>query len=91
MAPLIKCPYKFYKLLTFKWYVSKFEPNRVITLQITVVYEKRLLANFQNNEKILIPCVNKACFLMLRNPVQPKQWLHKCYSDSAPSETTVLE
>ena len=24
-----------------------------------------------------------------KNTVQAKQWLHKCYSDSAPSETTV--
>ena len=37
MASLIlKNPYDFYKVLTFKWHVSKFEPNRVISLQITV-------------------------------------------------------
>ena len=31
----------------------------------------------------------KHCFLMSKNIVQAKQWLHKCYSDSDPSETTV--
>ena len=31
----------------------------------------------------------KHCFLMGKNTVQPKQWLDKCHSDSAPSETTV--
>ena len=29
----------------------------------------------------------KHCFLMGKNTVQAKQWLDKCYSDSAPSET----
>ena len=37
MAPLIKNPYDFYKLLTFKWYMSKFESNQIISLQITVI------------------------------------------------------
>ena len=27
----------FYKALTFKWHVSKFEPNRIIWLQITII------------------------------------------------------
>lgn len=31
----------------------------------------------------------KHCFLMGKNTVQAKQWLDKCYSDSAPSATTV--
>ena len=31
----------------------------------------------------------KHYFLMEKNTVQVKQWLDKCYSDSAPSETTV--
>ena len=31
----------------------------------------------------------KHCFLMGKNTVQAKQWLDKCYSDSAPSTTTV--
>ena len=31
----------------------------------------------------------KHCFLMEKNTVQAKQWLDKCYSDSAPSETAV--
>ena len=34
-------------------------------------------------------CVLKHCFLMGKNTVQARQWLDKCYSDSAPSETTV--
>lgn len=29
------------------------------------------------------------CFLMGKNTVQAKQWLEKCYGDSAPSETTI--
>lgn len=31
----------------------------------------------------------KHCFLMGKNTVQTKQWLHKCYGDSCPSEATV--
>ena len=31
----------------------------------------------------------KHCFLMRKNTVQAKQWLDKCYLDSAPSETIV--
>jgi len=29
------------------------------------------------------------CFLMEKNTVQAKEWLEKCYGDSAPSETTI--
>ena len=32
-----KNPYDFYKVLTFKWHVSKFEPDQIISLQITVI------------------------------------------------------
>ena len=32
-----KNPYEFHKVLTFKWHVSKFEPNQIISLQITVI------------------------------------------------------
>ena len=39
MAPLIKNPYDFYKVLTFKWHVSKFEPSRIISLQISYLSE----------------------------------------------------
>ena len=31
----------------------------------------------------------KHCFLIRKNTVQAKQWLDKCYSDSAPLETMV--
>ena len=38
---IIKYTYKkthdFYKVLAFKWYMSKFEPNQIISLQITVI------------------------------------------------------
>ncbi len=34
-------------------------------------------------------CVNKALLSEGKNTVQAKQWLDKCYSDSALSETTV--
>ena len=33
----------------------------------------------------------KYCFLMRKNRVQANQWLDKCYSDFALSETTVLK
>ena len=36
-----------------------------------------------------ISCVNKALLSDGKNTVQEKQWIDKCYSDSAPSETTV--
>ena len=55
MAPLI--PYDFYKVLTFKWHVSKFEPNRIISY-----LSKAIVANFQNMEKSEFHI--KHCFLM---------------------------
>ena len=33
--------------------------------------------------------VDKALLPEGKNTVQAKQWLHKCYSDSVPSETAV--
>ena len=59
MAPLIKSPYDFYKVLTFKWHVSKFESNRIISLQISYLSEATVV-NFQNNGEIWISCVDKS-------------------------------
>ena len=61
MAPLIKKnnPYDFYKVLTFKWHVSKFQQNRIISLQISYLSEATV-ENFQNNGKIWISCIDKA-------------------------------
>ena len=90
MAPLIKKnPYGFYKVQTFKWNVSKFEPNRIISLQITVFQEKLMLQIFKTIEKSEFHVLIKHCFLMRKDTVQIKQWLDKCYLDSALSETTV--
>ena len=88
MAPLIKNPYDFYKVLTFKWHVSKFEPNQIISLQIRVIWVKLLLLIFKAMEKSAFRVLIKHCFLMGKNTVQAKQWLDKCYSDSASSEIT---
>ena len=51
MAPLIKNLYDFYKVLTFKWQVSKFEPNWIISFKNSYLSETTV-ANFQNNGKI---------------------------------------
>ena len=40
-------------------------------------------------EKSEIHMLIHFCFFMGKNTVHAKQWLDKCYSDSAPSETTV--
>ncbi|KYN08607.1 hypothetical protein ALC62_00410 [Cyphomyrmex costatus] len=40
-------------------------------------------------EKSEFRVLTKYCFLMGKNTVQAKQWLDKCYSNSAPSEITV--
>ena len=69
--------------------MSKFEFNRIINLQITVIYVKLLLQIFKTMEKSEFRVLIKHCFLIGKNTVQPKQWLDKCYSESAPSETTV--
>ena len=45
-----------------------------------------IVANFQNNGKIWISCVDKAFFSDGENSIQAKQWLDKCYSDSTPSK-----
>ena len=87
MSPLIKDPYNFYEVQTFKGHESKFEPNQIISLQIYL--NEATVANFQNNRKIWILCVDKALFSDGKNNVQAKQWLDKYYSDSAPSETTI--
>ena len=38
-------------------------------------------------EKPKFRALIKHCFLIGKNTVQAKQWLDKCYSDSAPPET----
>ena len=68
-----KNPYDFYKVLTFKSPMSKFEPSRMFTnysylSEVTV-------ANFQNNAKIWIPWVDKALLSDGKNIIQAKQWL----------------
>ena len=88
MAPLIKNPHDFYKVLTYEWHVSKFEPKQIITLQITVIQVKLLLQIFKTMIKSQFRVLIKHCFLMGKNTVQAKQWLDKCYSDCAASETT---
>ena len=50
---------------------------------------KLLLEIFETMGKSEFLVLIKHCFLMVKNTVQAKQWLDKCYSDSAPSETTV--
>ena len=50
---------------------------------------KLLLQIFKTMEKSEFRVLIKHCFLMGKNTVQAKQWLDKCYSDSAPSKTTV--
>ena len=47
------------------------------------------VANFHNNGKIWISCVDKALLSDGKNTIQAKQWFDKCYSDSVLSETTV--
>ena len=44
---------------------------------------------FKTIEKSEFRVLIKYCFLMGKNTVQTKQWLDKCYSDSAPSETMI--
>ena len=48
------------------------------------------VANFQNNGKIWVSYVDKALLSDGKNTVQAKQWLDKCYSDSALSETMLM-
>ena len=50
---------------------------------------KLLLQIFKTMEKSEFCVLIKHCFLMGKNTVQAKQWLDKCYLNSAPSETTV--
>ncbi|KOX77292.1 hypothetical protein WN51_10898 [Melipona quadrifasciata] len=33
----------------------------------------------------------KHCFLMGKNTVEAKQWLHKRYEDSAPGKSTIID
>ena len=44
---------------------------------------------FKTIEKSEFHVLIKHCFLTGKNTVQVKQWLHMCYSDSTPLETTV--
>ena len=71
MALLIKNLYDFYKVLTFKYHVSKFVPNRIFGLQISYLSEATV-ANFQSNRKIWIFCVDKALLSDGKNTVQAK-------------------
>ena len=69
--------------------MSKFEPNWIISLQITVLKLKLLLQIFKTMEESEFCVLRKHCFLMGKNTVQAKQWIGKFYLDSAPSETMV--
>ena len=44
---------------------------------------------FKTMEKSEFCVLIKHCFLMGKNTVQAKQWLDKCYSDTAPLERMV--
>ncbi len=68
--------------------MPKFELNQIISLQVSYLSEASV-ANFQNNGKIWISCVDKALLSDGENTVQAKQWLVKCYLYSAPLETMV--
>ena len=50
---------------------------------------KLLLQIFKTMEKSKFRVLKKHCFQLGKNTVQTKQWLDKCYSDSAPSKTKV--
>ena len=69
----------------------KFERNRIISLQITStdVLSEAAFRKVQKNGQIWISCAYKALLSDGKNTVQAKQWLDKCYSDSASSKTTV--
>ena len=69
--------------------MSKFEPNRIISLQITVIQVKLLLQIFKTKKKSEFCVLIKHCSLMKKNTVQAKQWVDKCYFDSVLLETTV--
>ena len=62
--------------------MSKFEPNQIISLQISYLSEATV-------EKSEFCVLIKHCFLMGKNTVLTKQWLDKCHLDFAPSETTI--
>ena len=83
MAPLIKNPYDFfYKVLTFKWYVLKFKPNRIISYELHL-FKWRYCCKFSKQWKNLnVMCWKSIAFWWRENTVQAKQWLDKCYSDS---------
>ena len=69
--------------------MSKFEPNWIISLQITFIWVKLLLQIFKTMEKSEFRVLIKHCLLMGKNTVQAKQWLDECYLDSTLLETTV--
>ena len=52
MEPLIKNPYAFYKVLIFKWHMSKFEPSRIIYFTNYNYLSEATVENYQNNGKI---------------------------------------
>ena len=72
MAPLMKNPYDFYRLLTFRWYVSKLKPNRI---QITVIQVKLLLQIFKTMEKSEFRVLIKHCFVMGKILFKPSNGL----------------
>ena len=62
------------------------------SFQVALNYNRRqqqLLQIFKTMEKSEFHVLIKHCFLMGKNTVQAKQWLDKCYSDSALLETMV--
>ena len=37
------------------------------------------------------PVLNKHCFLMGKNTVEARQWLDKCYGDSSPGKSRIID
>ena len=88
IAPLIKKFVRFLNVLTSKWNVSKFELNRITSLQIIVFLVKIRLHIFKTIENSEFSMLIKHCFLIGKKYCS-KQWLDKCYLDSAWLETMV--
>ena len=75
MEPLIKNPYGKCQNLS---------PIRLLVYKL-VIEVKLLLQIFKTMEKSEFHVLIKHGFLMGKNTIQAKQWLDKCYSNTAPS------
>ena len=89
MATLIYYPYDFSIIPTFKSILSKFHKIVFIITQVTELQVTLLLCFHKIMDSKQFRVLIYHCFLIGKNTVTAREWLQKCYKESAPPKSIV--